>query len=211
MMNKKLALEIVGGLSAPSKLPCYSYSTPATKWIVGSKLREIPGSICSKCYARKGFYTAYPVVQKALHRRYDSLGHPQWVEAMSFLINTVEHSGYFRWHDSGDIKDAQHLDNIVQVCRNTPTITHWLPTKEFKQISDYLDSGKTFPDNLVIRLSAYMNESAPPTNLANKLGVFTSGSSKNNYTCLAPKQKNKCLSCRLCWDKSVANIIYHTH
>ena len=209
-MNKINAIEIVGGLSSPSKLPCYSYSIPASKCITGNKLRKVSGSICSKCYAHKGFYTAYPVVQIALERRYNKLNDSQWIEAMTFLINNVEKSGFFRWHDSGDLQSVKHLSNIVEVCKNTPTVKHWLPTREYRIVADYL-LNNTFPDNLIVRLSTFMLEGKPPATLAKKLGVFTSGASKDNYNCLAPKQNNKCVDCRLCWDKSVDNIIYHTH
>lgn len=207
----KEAIEIVGGLSIPSKLPCYSYSIPAKRCKVGSKLRKIKGSICSNCYAHKGFYKLYPAVELALEKRYNKMSGEQWVDGMTYLVSNKEKSGFFRWFDSGDLQDEEMLNNIVKVCLSTPNVKHWLPTKEYKIVSDYLNSGKTFPSNLIVRLSAYMLEGLPPTNLAEKLGVLTSGVSKLNYTCKAPQQKNKCEDCRLCWDKSVKNVIYHAH
>ena len=41
MMNITTALEIVGGLSSPSKMPCHGYSIPAQKCMTGSKLRNV--------------------------------------------------------------------------------------------------------------------------------------------------------------------------
>ena len=95
-MTKTEAIEIIGGLSSPSKMPSYSFSIPASKCITGTKLRNVKGSVCSKCYAMKGMYR-FPVVKNALMKRFDNLTHPQWVEAMTFLINKVEKSGYFRF------------------------------------------------------------------------------------------------------------------
>ena len=46
----------VGTLSAPSKMPCFSFSIPAKLCITGQKLRDVKNSICSKCYALKGRY-----------------------------------------------------------------------------------------------------------------------------------------------------------
>ena len=55
-MNLGQAKKITGGLSSPGKLNCRAFSVPATSCKNGSKLREKEGSICSKCYAQKGFY-----------------------------------------------------------------------------------------------------------------------------------------------------------
>ena len=129
----------------------------ADKCKTGGKLRSIEGSVCNKCYAHKGFYKLYPAVGVALQRRFDKLKHPKWVESMSFLINSYK-EGYFRWHDSGDIQDIEHLKNIVEVCKNTPNTLHWLPTKEIQIITEYVKSGLTFPDNLIVRISNFMVE-----------------------------------------------------
>ena len=117
------AWEVVGGLSKPSKMPCHGYSTPARRCNVGSKLRNVAGSVCSKCYAMKGRYV-FPNVQGALERRFNSLTDPRWVHAMVVLITAKEHSGYFRWHDSGDLQSVEHLERIAEVCRQTPRIRH---------------------------------------------------------------------------------------
>ena len=55
----KQALDIVGGLSAPSKMPCSSYSISATRCVTGSKLAKIEGTVCHNCYALKGNYIRY--------------------------------------------------------------------------------------------------------------------------------------------------------
>lgn len=208
-MDKNIALEIVGGLSTPSKMPCHGYSIPAKKCITGAKLRGVTGSICSKCYALKGRYV-FSNVQNALQRRFDTLQNKQWVEAMAFLLNKVEKSGFFRWHDSGDLQSVEHLENIVKVCNLTPSIQHWLPTREFSIVSEYLKSN-SFPQNLTVRLSALMLEGAPPVSIARRLGLTTSGVSKSSFTCPAPSQAGKCGDCRACWDKSVSNVNYKQH
>ena len=69
-MNTKEALEIVGGLSKPSKMPGWSYGLPAKECKTGSKLRKVPGSTCFDCYALKGCYV-FKVVQDAQYRRLD--------------------------------------------------------------------------------------------------------------------------------------------
>ena len=56
---------ITGGLSAPSKMPCHSFSISAKRCKVGSKLRKVVGSTCNKCYALKGRYV-FPNVERAM-------------------------------------------------------------------------------------------------------------------------------------------------
>ena len=53
--------EIVGGLSRPSKMPCYSWGIPAQSCITGGKLAAIQGSICQQCYALKGHFRRHKV------------------------------------------------------------------------------------------------------------------------------------------------------
>lgn len=205
------AIKITGGLSAPSKMPCYSYNLPAHKCNIGSKLRNVENSVCNKCYAFKGFYN-YPNPKNAMQRRFESLTHPQWVEAMAFLIGQLEYSGHFRWHDSGDIQNIVHLENICKIAKKLPNIKFWLPTKEFQIISKYIKANKSFPKNLTVRLSAYMVDGELPLQLAKQLKVVVSGvTATDNYTCPAKKQQNKCLTCRACWDSKVKSVIYSKH
>ena len=115
-MKPAEAWEMVGGLSAPSKMPCHGYSIPARRCITGSKLAKVPGSVCAGCYALKGRYL-FGNVQSALERRFASLENPEWVDAMVIAITHFEKSGFFRWHDSGDIQSLIHLEKIVSICQ----------------------------------------------------------------------------------------------
>jgi hypothetical protein len=172
-MDLQTALEIVGGaLMSVSKMPGLGYGTPAKDCNVGSKLRNVPNSICSKCYALKGFFV-YNNAKNALIRRQEAIKNKKWAEAMIFLINLQEKSGYFRWSVSGDIEPDYFL-KIIEVCNATPHIKHWLPTREYSVISDFINNGGVVPRNLTIRLSAYMIDGKAPTNLAKYLNVCTS-------------------------------------
>ena len=208
-MDIERAKQITGGLSTPSKMPCYSFSISASKCLTGSKLRKVDGSTCSKCYAFRGNYQ-YDVVKNAHERRFQGLKHPQWVESMAFLINAVESSGFFRWHDSGDVSSVEHLANIFKICQLTPEIQHWLPTREYKIVSDCLKI-HAVPENLTIRLSAFMIDAEPPKALASRLNVQTSSVGTESFTCPASSQGNQCLRCRKCWDRSVENVTYKKH
>jgi len=208
-MTIKEALETVGGLSAPSKMPSYGYSIPADHCKVGSKLRKVPGSICSKCYALKGRYL-FRHVREALERRYQSLHDPQWIEAMAYLINTRKLT-YFRWHDAGDLQGVWHLEMIAKVATLTPNCKHWLPTREMRTVGEYLEEN-TRPDNLNIRLSAMSFDKRAPEGFARKRGLTVSGASATgSHTCPAPTQGNECGDCRACWDVDTFSISYKQH
>ncbi len=203
------ALEIIGGFSKPSKMPCHSWSIPAKNCLTGSKLFKIAGSICSKCYAFRGFYPT-PNVKNALQRRFESLSNPDWQKAMTAAISGSEGSGFFRWFDSGDIQSLAHLKQIAQIAKNLPSIQFWLPTKEYGIVTEYLQENE-LPENLTIRLSGFMVDGPAPIALASRLGLVTSTVVSEGFTCPASSQGNKCLSCRACWDKGVSNVAYKYH
>ena len=191
-------------------MPCHSWSTPAKYCKTGKKLALVSGSICSSCYANKGFYRM-PNVKNCLEKRFQSLSHPEWTSAMTLAISGSEGSGFFRWHDSGDIQSVEHLEKIVQVAKNLPAIQFWIPTREYSFVSDYLKKHGAFPSNLTVRLSALMVDGQPPVGIAKRLNLTTSGVATAGFNCPANSQGNKCLSCRACWDKNVNNINYKKH
>ena len=199
-MNTKEAWTLVGGLSKPSKMPGWSIGIPAKECKTGSKLRLIPNSVCSECYALKNCYM-FKVVQEAQYRRLEAIQHPDWVLAMATLINSKK-PDVFRWHDSGDVQDVQHLEKKFEVCRLTPSKRHWMPTRE-AWIKDHMHKA---PANLVVRFSSPMVDQGPVKSWAN-----TSTVSTKSRSCPAPDNNNECGSCRACWDPLVKNIEYGKH
>jgi len=198
---------ITGSLSKPSKMPGHAYGLPAKECKTGSKLVKIKGSTCHGCYALKGCYV-FKVVQAAQYKRLESIKDPRWVEAMAAQIN-AKRNKFFRWHDSGDVQDVEHLSKIFAVCRMTPDTAHWMPTRE-AWVKKYLNLA---PDNLVIRFSATMIDQDAPASWPHTSTVVTKGAAAN---CPAPKQLDKngkphCKDCRACWDKSIKNVAYAEH
>jgi hypothetical protein len=201
-MLKKEANQIVGGLSAPGKMPCPSINLPAVACVTGAKLAQVPGTTCHGCYALKGRYN-FKYTKIAMARRLAALQDSRWVQAM---ITLMEGRKYFRWHDSGDIQGAHHLKNILEVCRQTPATSHWLPTREAQLLA--LMDPDIIPKNLIIRLSATKVDGA-----AGKSWPWTSTvtTDHGSRTCAAPDQKGKCLDCRACWNRDIKNITYAKH
>ena len=135
------------------------------------------------------------------YKRLEAINHPDWVLAMSTLINSKK-PDVFRWHDSGDVQDVQHLEKIFEVCRATPNKRHWMPTRE-AWIKDHMQDA---PKNLVVRFSSPMVDQGPVKSWAN-----TSTVSTKSRSCPAPDNNNECGSCRACWDPLVKNIEYGKH
>jgi hypothetical protein len=199
-------------LGQPSKMPCPAYSIPATQCQTGRKLAQIPGSTCHGCYALKGRYR-FPNVEQAMHARLDSLTSPTWVADM---VTAIQHetSDYFRWHDSGDLQSADHLDKIVQIAQQLPHIQFWLPTREYRLVADYVRD-HDLPPNLIIRVSAAMIDGEAPkirTRQGTTLPVsyVHDKAPARGQVCPAPTQGNQCGSCRACWTRTV-DISYHRH
>ena len=201
-MLVKEAKKITGSMTRTKKMPGLSYSLPAWECQTGAKLRAVKGSVCSGCYALKGNYTRYPAIKAAQYYRLASLMDPQWVPAM---VAQVKRQKWFRWHDAGDIQSVKHLTNIFEVCKQTPSTKHWLPTREVKYTS--LMDPAIVPTNLKIIISDHMIDQKTPV----KHWPYTSGVSTKSATCPAPSQGGKCGSCRQCWDRNVTRVVYGKH
>lgn len=162
-------------------MPGKAYGIPATRCQVGAKLHKVKGSVCHDCYALKANYQ-YEGPKQAAERRFNSIDHPQWVNAMATLIHfhAQDRSGkefnhaHFRWHDQGDIQSPEHLAKMVEVAKLTDKVKHWVPTREYEHVKAFLDRGGQIPKNMVIRLSGHHVDKAPPRTLATRLGLAMS-------------------------------------
>lgn len=209
-MELDTALRTIGSLAYASKMPCQTYSLPARRCITGSKLHEIEGSVCNKCYALRGNFVR-PTIIACMERRLKAMDNPLWVDAMVVALKETETSGYFRWFASGDLQSLSHLIKICEVAKRLPQIKFWLPTKEKCVLEAFHAAGFAFPDNLTVRYSASMIEATPPKDLMARLGVTGSAVSKVAWDCPASKQDNECRDCRACWDKRRKVVTYKYH
>jgi hypothetical protein len=213
--TKKAAWKYVGGLSKPSKMPCMGYSIPAERCLIGSKLRAVANSVCSKCYALKGMYV-FPNVRAALENRFRILMRAldcpnQRTMFRAAFMRLLRDESYFRWHDAGDIQSVAHLWLIVDIANDNPHVQFWLPTRERNIVLAFMRSGIAIPSNLTIRVSAPMIDGKP---LALD-GLPTSTVHRKNApvgaTCIAYQQDGECRDCRACWNRDIPNISYPAH
>jgi len=214
MMQFKEAWELIGGLSKPSKMPWWSYSIPATACKTGSVLAQTHGTVCHNCYALKGFYNM-PVVRKALDRRLKAMDDPRFEDAFIVVLTDLwarskEGENRFRWFDSGDIQSEEHLTKINNIAKATPTVRHWLPTKEAGIVAAWMKKHGDFSFNLTVRQSNPMVGAT--FKKAHRLPFSTvDAKSKWLKQCKAPDQGNKCLGCDQCWNNKIKGVNYHEH
>jgi hypothetical protein len=202
-------IQFIPKLSKAGKMPCASFSTPAQACITGSKLAKIAGSVCHGCYALKGNYRFKNVLglRENNLRSLDNLD--TWILSMTKLIKDNDVTGYFRWHDSGDINSIEHLHAIIKIANALPDINFWLPTKE-KGILNEVRRNTVIPDNLIIRLSMAMINQAPSGDYLTST-VRTKDGQVHGVECQSYTNDGKCGTCRACWDKTISNVTYLKH
>lgn len=225
-MTPTAAKRIAGSLGRPSKMPGFSYGIDAWECQVGAALVDVPGTTCHGCYARKNFYATWIPAIVAREKRQASLDHPLWVDAMVALIRHHCVDGgelWFRWHDSGDLQSSEHLARICRVAELTPTVRHWLPTREYAHVRAFLRRRGVIPDNLTVRLSAHVVDDIPrvsktlralPTSTVHEVRgkpVAVSERRRDTVECRAALRDNHCGACRACWTPEVRNVSYPRH
>lgn len=200
-------------------MPGSSFALSATQCKTGSKLAQIKGSTCSRCYALK-LEKMRPSVHMGWTANYmkaTSLiaSNPeQWAKACAFQIERAANKSgeaYHRWFDSGDLASVEMLAAIVRVCELTPNVSHWLPTREAGMVKAYLSQGNTFPSNLVVRVSSVMIGDKPRDNYANTSTVHRKTDTTDGHVCPASQQGNSCGTCRACWSSAIRNVSYPLH
>jgi hypothetical protein len=137
-----------------------------------------------------------------------------WEETMAQLIER-QSKGFFRWFDSGDLQSEKMLESICLVAEITPTVKHWLSTREAGIVKAYMNIAH-LPSNLTIRISADMIGQVPNVSSWNPI-TYSMVRAKSEdvsdlaFHCPAKTQGGECGECRACWDPEVAIVAYEEH
>jgi len=216
------ALTVIGGFSRTSKMPFYSWSISAFDCQVGSKLREIPGSTCSMCYAMRNMYVMDNV--KASHRkRKAGMEDPRFEEAFILALtetyrrtrgtytrrNKLVKEDRFRWFDAGDVQSLEMLEMINRIALATPKLRHWLPTRELAYVREFKAKHGAFAKNLIVRISTPMMGDRFQNRPLGLPFSTVDRPDKDIRACPAGSQGNQCLNCDACWTDK--NISYASH
>jgi len=194
-------------LSNTSKLGVKSISLDAKKCKTGSKLAKKPGTVCNGCYALKGCYV-FPVVKDAMARRLEFFNSKDFIPIMVWLLQS-QTKKFFRWFDSGDIQNVFMGLNILEVCKQTPDIKHWIPSKEYKFWRQVLKI-ESLPKNVCLRISS-PNIDQKPLDGFNNTSTVHENKKAFGLECIAYKQDGKCLECKACYNPKVKNVSYPKH
>jgi hypothetical protein len=127
-VNRVLRLEYLRSLIATRRLPDW------IGWITGQILRlkpveAVPEDAMDQCV--RGYL-----------RKMQLLGRPV---------------AFFRWHDSGDLFHRDYARAVFEVCRRTPAVLHWLPTRMGALVASLVESGERLPPNLAVQISCHRN------------------------------------------------------
>jgi len=91
---------------------------------------------------------------------------------------------------------------------------HWLPTREYGIVKDYVSKHGKLPDNLIVRLSAMYPDKPViiPKSLQGVKNIAMSNvhtSTSIGSACEAPKQNGECKDCRKCWSSETVSYAMH--
>ncbi len=197
-------------LSKAGKMPCRSWSLEALETCPASKNKD--GSLvdaCKGCYATTGNYRFPNVKAPRVHNKSD-WKRDAWVDDM---VKELDNDRYFRWFDSGDMYDSRLARKILAVCKATPWVKHWIPTRmhKFAKFADVLAELDKLP-NVALRLSSDSVTGETINARTSSTIIPTAEDATDNMTvCEAYNRDGKCDTCRACWDKDVAVIAYPAH
>lgn len=88
-----------------------------------------------------------------------------WADTMAAWISR-NCAGGFRWHVSGDVFSADYADWIVDVCRHSPAVRHWIYTRSLDLLEALNRS-----ENLVVNISADRDNFSEAAAAADEYGL----------------------------------------
>lgn len=195
-------------LSRTSKLGCFSWSLQALETCQGSIGKDGQlVEVCQGCYATQGFYHMPDAISLRKSNKEDWQT-DDWVERM---VKALSKQKKFRWFDSGDIYSVDLAWKIYDVCRATPHVKHWLPTRmhKFEKYFNVLGALSCLP-NVVVRLSAD-NVEEQIEGTTTSMVIKKHEHRRGVHVCPSSLQEGKCGTCMACWDKDVKVVAYVAH
>lgn len=167
------------------------------------KYSQIPGSICSKCYAQRQM-KMYKNMSAAFERNADVLTTQIIPKDQLPLINAC----YFRFEAFGDLHNATQLINYFNICKKNKDVNFALWTKNPYIVKEVVETEKK-PNNLQIIVSSlFINKQLDISNMPYIDKVFTVYDKDTiereniDINCGA----RNCLECHKCYKKGVTVI-----
>lgn len=171
------------------------------------KLSNIVGTVCEKCYTKK-YLKARPNIEKM---------YAQNTELLSSSVIPIKQLPFInaamcRLETFGDITNATHLHNYVNLIKKNNHCMFSLFTKNYTVVFDYFKTHKQ-PKNLSIVISSLLVnqpfdtsflKDIPLTNIK-IFTVYSKPFAKDNNV-IINCGKNRCVDCKRCYTKNKAPI-----
>jgi len=126
----------------------FNFSIPAYKTKSGKITCPFAAACVKYCYAQKGNYTRFPIVQELMEQKYELSKTDNFVDLMTKEI-IKKKAKYIRIHDSGDFYSIKYLLKWVDIANANKDIIFYAYTKSIK----FFKGAVNIPKNLKIIFS----------------------------------------------------------
>jgi len=134
--------------SKENKAKILNFSIPAYKTKSGKSTCPFAGGCQKYCYAQKGNYTRFPIVQELMEKKYLLSKQDNFNTLMNEEIKKKKPT-HVRIHDSGDFYSPLYLQKWVDIANDNKDVIFYAYTKSIK----FFVEGFTVPTNLKIIFS----------------------------------------------------------
>ena len=134
--------------SKENKAKILNFSIPAYKTKSGKSTCPFAGGCQKYCYAQKGNYTRFPIVQELMEKKYLLSKQDNFNTLMNEEIKKKKPT-HVRIHDSGDFYSPLYLQKWVDIANDNKEVIFYAYTKSIK----FFVEGFTVPTNLKIIFS----------------------------------------------------------
>ena len=126
----------------------FNFSIPAYKTKSGKSTCPFAGGCQKYCYAQKGNYTRFPIVQELMEQKYKISKTADFIPLMNEEIQKKK-ATHIRIHDSGDFYSPIYLQKWIDIAVQNTNVIFYAYTKSIKFFID----GLLLPKNLKIIFS----------------------------------------------------------
>ena len=127
----------------------FNFSIPAYKTKSGKSTCPFAGGCQKYCYAQKGNYTRFPIIQELMEKKYNITKQTNFNSLMNEEIKKKK-ANYIRIHDSGDFYSIKYLRKWLLIAEYNKDVIFYAYTKSIKFFQDY---NINLPDNFKVIFS----------------------------------------------------------
>jgi len=134
--------------SKENKAKILNFSIPAYKTKSGKVTCPFAAACVKYCYAQKGNYTRFPIVQELMEKKYEISKQTNFNSLMNEEIQKKKPT-HIRIHDSGDFYSIKYLLKWVNIALDNPKVIFYAYTKSIQFFKGCIN----IPENMKIIFS----------------------------------------------------------